>query len=422
MKNKIIITLIIVLQIFIASCNKTKQYNPADLLFNLYVDINLRPEAKYILILENPESKPQKITLSGSFYQEILRGEDIISGAVNLHFILINETKDGELSMNSFYDVPFGKTIRISENNLKSQEATQSSVNLSFTNIPDYDIVSRTAKTQDQGFTLNTFETPITTAAMGGETFESIQQFYACFQNGADASYKIERLPNQENYTIDFTDLNTNMVKYTFPKNINDATIKQANVQAWDNAILFGSPVEIYNLTDFSIFPTTSFAIFTPTFERYFSYYIQELKYEKNNQTFSNWSYSSTLQDEINLLDAGLSINPQPGQIPSIESISTEYSIAELTFETDNFSWTIHSPKTDNIYIPEIPLDVFDDLSNANNFLEMFLKIDEGKIKLIDYYPYTEYAEALGVYFGSDSNKLQAGTSYRTQEQTFSVK
>jgi len=423
MKNKIIISLLVVLQIFVASCNKTRQYNPADLLFNLYVDVDLRPEAKYILILENPESIPQKIELSGSFYQEILRGEDIISGAVNLHFILMNESSDGDLSIQSFYDVPFGKTIRISENNLKSEKEGQASVNLSFTNIPNFDIVSRNAKTQGQGFTLNTFETPITTTAMGGETFEQIQLFYACFQSGADASYKLERMPDQDNYSVDLASLNTNMVKYSFPKNINDATIIKANVQAWDNAILHGnSPVEIYNLDDFSLFPSTTFDVFTPTYERYFSYYIQDFEYEKNNQTFTNWFYSKSIQEEINLLDAGLTINLQLGQMPIIESVSSEYSIAEVVFETDNFKWMIHSPKTDNIYFPEIPLEVFDDVSNANNFLEMFLKIDEGKVKLIDYYPYTNYVEALGIYFGSDVNNLQYGTYYRTQEQTFSVR
>ncbi len=422
MKNKIIISLIVVLQIFVTSCNKTKQYNPADLLLNLYVDVDLRPEAKYILILENPESIPQKIELSGSFYQEILRGEDIISGAVNLHFILINESKNGELSINSFYDVPFGKTIRITDNNLKNAEATKSSIDLSFTNIPNFDIISRTAKTQDQAFTLNSFETPITTSAMGGETFEQIQLFYACFQSGADASYKLERMPDQDNYTVDFASLNTNMVKYTFNKTISEATIKHASVEAWDNSILYGKPVEIFNLNDFSLFPSTSFDVFTPTFERYFSYYIQDFEYEKNNQTFTNWFYSNSIQEEINLLDAGLAISSQPGQIPIIESTSTEYSVAEILFETDNFEWMIHSPKTDNIYLPEIPLEVFDDITTADNFIQMFLKLDEGKIKLIDYYPYTKYDEALGVYFGSDVNKLQSGTYFRTQEQTFSVK
>ncbi|RLD36126.1 MAG: hypothetical protein DRI74_09630, partial [Bacteroidetes bacterium] len=70
----------------------------------------------------------------------------------------------------------------------------------------------------------------------------------------------------------------------------------------------------------------------------------------------------------------------------------------------------------------EIPTELFDDISGANNLLEIFMRLDEGKVKLIDYYPYTNYDEALGLYFGSDVNKLESGTYYRTQEQLFSIK
>ena len=419
MKNKIVLSLLIVLQIFVVACNKSKLYNPDDLLFNLYVDVNLRPEAKYILILENTQSIPQSLSLSSSFYEEIKRGEDIIGGAVNLHFVLINEFASGDLSIKSFYDVPFGKTIRITDDNLKQTESTNSTLNLSFANIPPFDIISRTAKSQNEAFTLNTFETPITTAALGGETFETIEMFYACFQNGDEASYKLEWMPDQADYTIDFTNLNSNMLKHTYAKIMDEADIVHASVQAWDNAILDGKPVGIFDLEDFSIFPTSTFDVFIPTFERYFSYYVQDFQFEKNNQTFTNWFYSSTMFDEINLLDAGLKVTTELGQMPVIESLSDEYSIAEITFETEGFKWTLHSQKTDNIYFPEIPSELFSDFPDASNLIQVFLSLEKGKVKLIDYYPYTNYDEVLGIYFGSDINRLKAGNYFRTQEQVF---
>lgn len=419
MKNKIIVSLLIVLQIFVGSCNKTKQYNPDDLLFNLNVDINLGPEAKYILILENTQSIPQSLTLSSSFQEEIKRGEDIIGAAINLHFVLINESAIGDLSIKSFYDVPFGKSIRITDDNLKQSEGTSSTLNLSFANIPPFDIVSRTAKTQDQAFTLNTIETPVTTSALGGETFETIEMFYACFQNGAEASYKLERMPDQADYTIDFTNLNSNMVKHTYDKIIDEANIVHASVQAWDNAILYGKPVGIFDLEDFSIFPSTTFDVFIPSIERYFSFYVQDFQFEKNNQTFTNWFYSNTIYDEINLLDAGLKVTAESGQMPVIESLSDEYSIAEITFEAEGFKWTLHSQKTDNIYFPEIPAELFADFPDANNLIQVFLSLKGGKVKLIDYYPYANYEDALGIYFGSDVNRLESGNYFRTQEQTF---
>lgn len=421
MKKLLLFFLSFIVLIIIGSCNKTRQLNPAELVFTLNIDLELRPEAKYYLVLENIESKTQTLTLSNNMSMEILRGKDIIGGATNLHFILINGKADGDLQIKSFYSVPFGKTISIAENNLKFEAASETDVNLNFANVPAFDVISRTAKSQDQAYTLNTLETPLTTVANGGETFKSLELFYAYFQQGNSASYKTERIPDQANYTIDFSTLNTNMLKYSFPKTIDNAIIAKANVKSWDNQELYGNYLEVFNADDFSIFPNTSFEVFTPSFERYMSYYVQDFEYKKGNQSFRNWFYTDKLNENISLLDAGLSISTQTGDLPLIDSRSSDYSIAEIAFETEGFKWILYCADPSKIYIPEIPLDIFNEVNNANNLLELFVKINEGSIKLIDYYPYASYGDAVGYYFGSTNYKLKPGISYRTQEQIISL-
>ncbi len=419
MKKLILYSLSLFLLLFHTSCNKTRQYNPDDLMVTLNINVDLSTSAEYFLVVENTESKPQIYPLTGNYSAEINRGKDIIGSSVNLHFILLNNQ---DVSIKSFYIVPLGKTINISSANLKSSKRTQTDVQLSFSNTPTFDVISRNAKTQTQAYTQNTFETPATTAEQGGESFQSNEFFYACFQNGDQASYKLERIPDQSTYTIDFSDMKSNMQKHSFSKNIDGANLVQANIKVWDNAIRSGIPTGLFNLTNPDIFPASNFDFFSPAVERYFSYYQQDFEYKTETQSFYNWSYATSIQDEIELLNAGLKVKTQIGQLPVIESDEALYSIAEISFKTAGFSWTLYGPNTSDFYLPNIPNDIFKELNDIDNLASLFLKLESGHIRLIDYTPFKDYEDAIGLYFGSDQNKLVAGTSYRTQEQNFQLR
>jgi hypothetical protein len=385
----------------------------------LHINIDLSASAKYFLVVENTESKPQIYPLTGNYSAEINRGKDIIGSSVNLHFILLNNQ---DVSIKSFYIVPLGKTININSDNLKNSKEVQTDVQLSFLNTPPFDVISRNAKTQTQAYTLNTFETPSTTAEQGGESFQSNEFFYACFQNGDQASYKLERIPDQSNYTIDFSAMNSNMQKHSFSKNLEGADLVQANVKVWDNALRSGLPTGLFNLTDPAVFQGPNFDFFSPTVERYFSYYEQDFEYKTEAQSFHNWSYATSIQDEIELLIAGLKVKTQTGQLPLIESDESLYSIAEISFKTEGFSWDIYGPNTSDFYLPNIPDDIFKELNGIDNLASLFLKLESGHIRLIDYTPFKAYEDAIGLYFGSDQDKLVGGSSYRTQEQDFQLR
>lgn len=409
--------------VLFSSCRKINnpiRESSREPMINIVVDINLRPEAKYYLVIENSESAPIYLSISKFFMFPMQRGE-IKGNSFNLHFILIDELADNTVEIKSFFNVPFGRGIRITDENLKHAKASNSIVNLSFTNIPEFDIVNRTAKNQEQCFTQNTFETPVTSPELGGETYESSQLFYACFQSGNNATYKLVRTPaNKSNYTIDFSDLKSNVLKYSFQKTLNGATIKHMDLQGWNNPYLEGKYLEMFNIDNFAIFPSSDFNIFIPKMEVELRYYIQNSIYSKDDNIYRNWFYSATLTNSINLLDAGLNPTSIIGQLPIIESTNDTYDEAQIIIEGEGFKWTMHSSKTDVFYIPEIPLEISDNFPASKNLNELFINQDYGTIKLIDYSTIENYEGVLDLHFGK--TKLDVESNYRTQEQIFSIK
>lgn len=405
------------------ACNKNEKIvteSPDDIVLNILVDINIRPEAKYFLLLENSQTAPIYWKIPNYFGYGFLRGNKVKGNAINIHFILLNEKEDNTIAIKSFYDVPLGLEIKITDDNLKNTKSTNFTVELSFENIPDFDIVSRTSVNQKQNFTQTVFETVATQPDQNVENFEMGQYFYACFQKDNMASYFLQRTPNNSTYTIDFANLSTQLAKHTFSKTINGATISHADVQAYGNPYLRFDYVELFNLDDFSIYPTSSFDIFNPTSETAIMYYVQNFTFEGNDQIYNNWYYNGLFQDNISLLDAGLKTTSRIGELPSIESTEGLWDISEISLETADFKWTMYSPNTNNFYIPETPPELASQLPESKTLRQLFLNQEGGSVKLIDYDPFNGYEDILSVYL--NKTKLGLGTSYRTQEQLFSIK
>lgn len=423
LKNISLYGLLFLILIAFNSCRKDKtdlSESPDDLVLNILVDINLRPEATYYIVLENPESEPIYWAIPNYFGYGYLRGDKIKGNTINLHFILVNELENNTTDIKSFFDVPIGLGIKINDDNLKQTKLTSGTVELSFENIPEFDIISRTAKNQEQGFTQTLFETTATQPELGGETFESDQYFYACFQTGNTASYKLERVPNSLSHTIDFTNLDTQLAKHTFSKTIGGATITHVDVQAYNNPYLRFNYVELFNLNDFSIFPSSDFDIFVPRGETAIMYYVQNFTFETTDHIFNNWYYSGVFNGDINLLDAGLKTVSRVGKLPIIESDVDAYDIAGIVFKSEGFQWTLYSPSTSSFYIPDIPTELANKLPGAMNLHQLFLNQDGGTVKLFDFDQFVGYEEILSVYL--NETKLELGNSYRTQEQEFSNK
>lgn len=427
MKNIIRYSLLLFLLISYTSCNKiiNPELDPNDpnyLAFNLLVDINLRPEAKYYLVIENELTQPIYFQMSSYFGYAITRGTWLIGNKFNLHFIKMDEFVEGTTEIKSFFEVPIGIKIDIRDDNYKTANASKSIINLNFTNIPDFDIVTRTAKNQEQSFTQNTFSTPVTTPELGGETFEIAQLFYACFQKGNTASYKIERMPTiNSDYTIDFSDLNADMTNYTFAKDIAGASIVHADVDGYANISMNSAPIKIFNLDNFNIFPNSTFEIFVPNNLASIRFFIQNYIFKKSETKYSNWSFSYELSNSQDLIDMGLSTTSRIGQLPLIKTASDNYDEVQLVIESENFKWTMHAPKPSSFYIPSIPLEVYSNLPDGMNLLELYSIQEKGTVKLIDYSDLEGYFETIPLFL-SDTLKFELGSYYQTEEQEFTIK
>lgn len=406
----------------LVSCNPKLKNDPEDTLFILNVDISLRPEAKFYLVYENAESVVQSFQMS-NFYIILKKRGDLVKGnTINLHFVLLNELEDNQVEIKSFYEVPLGKEIIITDDNLKNATALSSTVNLSFSNMPSFDIVSRTALNSGNAFTLNTFETPVTTAAAGGETFAATELFYACFQTGSTAAYKLERIPAQTSYTVNFGTLNSNVLKYSLPKIVDGVNMVHADVQAYDNPSLYGKYVELYNLNDFSLFPSTTFDVFIPSGERQLGYFVQNYRFETTAGTrYSSWNYSTSIDENIALLNGNLQVSEQTGAFPTITSSPEAYDIAQINFSDHNFSWTLYGPNTSGFYFPEIPAGILSEFSTASSFAQQMLEIDGGDIILTDYSHLQKYEDVLDIYFQQSDQSLKLlDTKILTEEASFS--
>jgi len=427
MKNITKYLLSFLLLISIISCNKiiNPELDPNDpgyLAFDLLVDINLRPEADYYLVIENELTQPIYFHLSNYFGYAITRGTWLVGNEFNLHFIKINEFVNGTYEIKSFFNVPIGIRIDIRDENFKSTAKSNANLNLSFTHIPDFDIVTRSAKNQEQSFTQNTFSTPATTPELGGETFEESQLFYACFQKGTEASYKIEMIPSGiSEYTIDFANLNTDMTKYTFQKVTDGASIEHADVKAYNNISIQSLPVEIFNLDNFNLFAESTFDVFVPKNLSSIRFFIQNYTFNKSETKYNIWSFSHELSTSQGLINTGLKTTSRSGQLPLIETNSANYDEVQIVVESENFKWTMHGASTNSFYIPSLPKELYDSLPGGINLLELFASYEKGTVKLIDYSDFEGYNEALPLFL-SDTTKLELGSFYRTEEQEFSIK
>ncbi|HAG15287.1 MAG TPA: hypothetical protein DCG69_02025 [Bacteroidales bacterium] len=414
MKKIIYLSLLLML----VSCNKKIINDPEDTLFVLNVDVNLPENSNYYLVVENAESEMRYLTLSNFYIFLMKRGETIKGNTINLHFILTNATAENSAEIKSFYEVPLGKTIYIRAENLKSAELTNTNVAISFLNTPSFEVVTRSAKTAQQAFTLNSMQTPITTAALGGDVFNGTDLFYACFQNASSASYKLERIPEQSTYSINFSSLNTSMRKYTIDKTYGGVNMSHIDIQAYDNPVLYGTFVELFNLDDFSLFPSTTFDMYIPSAERQLGYFVQNYQFKNTTQTFTNWFYNREIITNFTLLNADLSISSATG-FPIILSNPDAYDIAEIKFATDNFRWTIYSPNTTDFYIPEIPIEIIQEFTSSGSLLQMLTTLDGGLVKLIDYQLFENYESLIDIYFGNSEDPLYPlNSSYKTQEQS----
>lgn len=399
--------------------NDPEKERPSDIITILTAEFDLKPNISCYFLIENSESPAVYFEVSHFIRVMLLRKDFEKGDTFNFHTIFIDELNGNNIEMQSFFEIPFGTEITINNDYLKYEKTVGSTSQLIIKNIPNFDIISRTAKYPEKGYTQTTFETPVTTSDNGGETFERGGYFYSCFQTNDLALYYYQRIPlNSVEFTIDFNSLNPSMNKYTFQKNISEAVVTHADIIAFNNPFE-ASGVRIFNLDDFSIFPNSSYDIYVPSNIRELGYYIQNFIFENSNYSFNNWYFSREINNSFELLDVGLSTTSQIGQLPKIETSSDSFDEIEIIFKNENFHWNMHSPNSTSFYIPEIPIRISSKFPESNTLNQMLLNQAGGVVRIIDYSTIDGYEGTLDLYLGEGI--LGEGSNYHTQEQSFQV-
>lgn len=423
LKKTILYSLLFLLTFSLNSCRKPVDENterPSDIITIITAEFDLKPNVLCYFLIENSESPAIYFKVS-HFISLMLQRKDFKKGnKFNFHTIFIDELNGNNIEMQSFFDIPIGREIIINNDYLKYEKTISSTSQLIIKNIPNFDIISRTAKYSEKGYTQTTFETPATTVENGGETFERGSYFYSCFQTNNLASYYYEDIPsNSVEFTIDFYSLNPGMNKHTFQKNISGANVSHADIIAYNNPFSF-SGVQIFNLDDFSIFPSSSYDIFVPSDKRVLGYYIQNFIFENSDYSYNNWYFSREINSSFDLMDVGLSTTSQIGQLPKIETTSDSFDEVEIIFQSENFYWIMHIPNSASPYIPEMPIKISNKFPESNTLNQMLLQQVGGIVKIIDYSTLDGYEGSLDLNLGE--TRLEVGSNFRTQEQAFSIK
>jgi hypothetical protein len=375
--KKIIISLAILTIALAFSCKKednTPQYNPDDVVVTLKVSTQFYEKA--YLVLENANTSPVYQEIVKGETHLIKRGDSIMGETINLHFVFIDVWAEGIGEISSYFEVPLGKEIQIASGTGNHPKVTQNQtdekiadVNISFSDVPEFDIATRSAWYPLHCHTFSTLEIPCP------NTYPPGNNFYVCLQKGDKASYKLVNIPEGSDYVISLNDLNDDMTKYSIPKN--PAYMKSIKVKAYGSGGLLG--IFSNYPEDESLFQGNTIDIFTPngipemtTFSTIISVY--EEQYKTRRSIYSPRNYVVT---DYTLLDVDISINCNPGQLPSFSTSGSEYHYISVVLDLEDYSfckWRIIAPRPSSIYAPELPLEVLDAMPThlANFFSNSF--------------------------------------------------
>lgn len=353
--------------IFALSCTKDDhgiQYDPEEVVVKITITGHSFYPTAYV-VLENKETDPvfQKLETGNSY--TIKRGDSIRGETINLHFVYSLFDDVGNVS--SYFSIAPGKEIHMTAgtgNHPKTCDGAEKSENnvvveISFTDIPDFDIATRTAMYAGHCHTLSTLEVPC--ANIGGDKIPVGSPFYVCLQNGDNASYKLITMPNVSDYEISLAELNSNMVKYAIPKNPDFP--KLIKVDAFGEAGRIG----IFSLrtSDNNLFTGNTIDVFVPTGLPEMTTFNTTLSHYGENNSLKSSSYRNRayVVTDYSFPDAELSLTPDrnPGDFPEITVSGNGYNYVSLRLLPSgefSFHWDMNAPSFDDFYAVTFPAEV----------------------------------------------------------------
>ena len=353
-----ILFMIAVLLLSSTGCHERIEYDPNEVLVTIntgnWPDYDQRI---FYVIVENKRS--------GSVFAKLVKGEDchmrrgeVISGdLINLHFFALGG-HNNDYNLYSYYDILPGKVINMSYIFFSGRTTVVPGKrvgNITFSDVPAFDIVTRSANNPRHCHTLNTLNVPC--AMPGRDSYEG-KYFYVCIQKGDDAGYKLVEIPGGSEYDLSLGDLNYNMTKYSIPKD--PAMLQIIRVMAYGSDGMMG----IYALYDETLFSGNNIDVFVPVGLTQMTSFHTTVEKSESDKYQASYYVSSTVTTAFSYLDAGLSIKHTSGKLPIITHNGDKFDWLETTIRfADTRSWMLCHPSGQSLYLPEFPSEVLQAIS-----------------------------------------------------------
>lgn len=346
--------------IFLWSCENRVEYDPDEVLVTIDTDNWLTGNHGFVIV-ENRESAVIFSELTKGQESVLRRGEQITGDRINIH--LLNVLKDPfeevlSWTLYSYYGVLPGKNIDLyyvfNPGTTIVQELKVVG-NITFSDIPSFDLVTRSANNPGHSHTLNTLQVPC--APPGHDSYTSGSYFYVCLQQGDNAGYKLVYIPDENlaEYEISLSGLNNEMTGYVISKDpLNQTDI---DIMAHGSA---GS-IEIFALHDQALITDNGIEVFVPDdLPQMTSFTTTYVRYPTTDQMQTSLYRSSTVTSDFSFLDAGLEVTLISGSMPSVGHNSDGFNhlYTDMSFTGHNGSWKILHPDAGSLSLPELPADV----------------------------------------------------------------
>jgi len=383
--------------IFLWGCENRVEYDPEEILVTINTDNWLTGNQGFVIV-ENRESVAIYSELTKGQQAVLRRGEQISGDRVNIHLLnILKDPFDEVLSwtLYSYYGALPGKNVDLyyvfnpgtmTVQNLKLVG------NITFTDVPAFDLVTRSANNPGHSHTLNTLQVPC--AMPGHDTYHSGRYFYICLQQGDNAGYKLVPIPDESlaEYEISLSGLNNDMSGYVISKDpINQTDI---DIMAHGSA---GS-IEIFALHDQTLFAGNSIKVFVPdNIPQMSSFSTTYVRNHTIDQMQTSLYRSGTVTSDFSYLDAGLEINHISGSMPSISHNSDGFShlYTAIDFNGNIGSWNIIHPDAGSLSLPEMPADVLNAVSPGFKLSDQLSAIMSIRVTAIEDSRFQDYDDAV---------------------------
>lgn len=371
------------------------------------------------LVADNEESNSIYMEIPEGETLVIKRGEIIKGDLVDLHFLFLKKLSTESWRICSYYEIPPGKEINFKAyyQSLFVTGTTSSSAPgeaiITFSDIPDFEVASRTYIRPSHSHTYNTLEYPCF------PEYETGKLFYVCLQHGNSAGYKLETIPDVSNYAVSLSGLNTSMTKYAFPKEPDNP--KYITVEAYGSA----GTVEIFGLEyiNESIFSGDHVDVFVPIGLPQMVNFSTEIRTYKNGGTDGmriNYFYDNTVVTDCSFLDAGVSINHTDGQMPIINTQSDAFDVMKTKIAyTFTNTWTLFTPRGVDYSMPEFPEDLLETISEYISFTDLFSGFIHVDADAINDSRIADYDEAIDFYLLKTNNFDQESYQIKTDNSRY---